>query len=648
VKNVGPAVCFFCAIAAPFALRAQPAPAPSLTELSLEELANLEITSSSRRPQPLSTAPASLFVITADDIRRSGVTSLPEALRLAPNLIVARTNNNDYDISARGFNSESADKLLVLVNGRSVYSPLFSGVFWDVQAVPLEDIDRIEVISGPGGTVWGANAVNGVINVITRPATETQGGLVAGAAGPLEGVAALRWGGRLDGVAGGSGAWRAWARTRGLAHTDTADGTRVDDASHFTHVGLRADWQRGRDDFSLGTAAYRGRAEQPAPGTIELTGVPFVLGDIETSGANLNGTWKHMLDGGATLATQAYLDVTSRQNPSQFADHQDIVDLQFNVASPAASRHALVWGAEVRHGDDHATHGTPYFAFLPEHLQQTWAAAFVQDTVGLGHDLQATAGVRLEHNDYTGQEWLPSLRLHWQPSPRTLVWAAASRAVRAPARFDRDVYVPAAPPFLLAGGPAFRSETANVFELGYRGQPLSSLTLSATVYEARYDHLHSQEVDPSGSFVTFGNGLRGNVGGFEAWGTWTPAPWWRLHAGFNRMAMNLTTRPESNDTDSVATTEGANPSQWGLLRASFDLPRAVTLDATLRHMGALALPYVPAYDALDARLAWQPAPDWTLALVGRNLVGADHAEFGPPEARSVYARTWLVALETRI
>jgi iron complex outermembrane receptor protein len=648
VKIVGPALCLFCAAAAPFALHAEQASTPTLTDLSLEELANVEITSSSRRPEALSAAPTSLFVITGDDIRRSGVTSLPEALRLAPNLQVARQSNNEYAISARGFNSPSADKLLVLIDGRSVYSPLFSGVFWDVQNVPLADIERIEVISGPGGTVWGVNAVNGIINVITRSSAETHGGLVAGAAGPQEGVATLRWGGHVAGPGGVSGDWRAWARHTGLEHTETADGTRANDASHATQIGLRTDWQAERDRFTLSAGAYSGRSEQPAPGTVVLIGIPFVLGDVETSGANLDGAWTRTLEGGATLSTQAVFDVTSRQNPSQFADRQEIVDLQFNVASPAGRRHELVWGAELRHGADHATHGTPYFAFLPERLQQTWAAAFAQDSIGLGDGWRATAGLRVEHNDYTGEDWLPSLRLHWQPSTRALVWAAASRTVRAPSRLDRDSYVPAQPPFLLAGGPGFRSETANVFELGYRGQPLPTLSLSATIYHARYDHLHSQQLDPGGKFVTFANGLRGNTGGIEAWGTWTPTPWWRVHAGFNKLAMHLATRPESNDTTTAADSEGTNPSTWWLLRSSMDLPGRVQLDATLRHVSALAQPYVPAYDALDARLGWQPAPGWTLALIGRNLAGADHSEFGPPEARSVFARTWLLALEMRI
>jgi len=648
VKTVGPALCLFCAAAAPFALHAEQAAPPALTDLSLEELSNVEITSSSRRPEALSAAPTSLFVITADDIRRSGVTSLPEALRLAPNLQVARESNNEYAVSARGFNGSSGDKLLVLIDGRSVYSPLWSGVFWDVQAVPLEDIERIEVISGPGGTVWGVNAVNGVINVITRPAAETRGGVVAVAAGPRENAGMLRWGGRLGGTEGAGGDWRAWVSHRGLAHTETADGTRVDDASRFTQLGLRTDWRGERDRITLNASAYDGRQEQPAPGTIVITGVPFVLGDIETSGANVDGLWSRTLAGGATLSTQAVIDVTSRSNPSQFSDRQEIVDLQFTAASPAGGRHELVGGAEIRHGSDHATHGTPYFAFLPERLDQTWAAAFAQDSIALGDGWHATAGVRVEYNDYTGAEWLPTLRLRWQPSPRALLWAAASRTVRAPSRLDRDTYVPAEPPFLLAGGPAFRSETANVFELGYRGQPLPTLSLSATLYHARYDHLHSQEVDPGGTFLTFANGLRGDTGGIEAWGTWTPAPWWRVHAGFNHLSMHLTTRPESNDTTSVADAEGANPSSWWLLRTSIDLPHRVQLDATLRHVSALAQPQVAAYDALDARLAWEPAPGWTLSLVGRNLAGDGHAEFGPPETRSVFARTWLLALETRI
>ena len=641
------AACVACIAAAPLPGRARDVTPQALADMSLEELTHVEITSLSRRPEALSGAMTSIFVITADDLRRSGATSLPEALRLAPNLQVARASAYGYAISARGFDASSANKLLVLIDGRSVYSPLFSGVFWDVQDLPLEDVERIEVISGPGGTVWGVNAVNGVINVITKAARDTQSGLAAAAVGPREGLATLRWGGRTEPVGGADGDFRVFARYTEQAHTETGDGSPVDDAARFAQVGFRADWQRDADALTLHGATYAGREGQPEPGSIVITGVPFALRAITTGGANLNAVWTHQLASGAALTTQVIYDLTNRDNPPQFVDRQQIVDLQLGYAAPAHDSHALVWGGELRHGSDQVTPGTHYLAMLPAHLDQTWASAYVQDTITLGDDWRATIGTRLERNDYTGTDWLPSIRLGWQPSARAMLWAGASRTARAPSRFDRDVYVPAQPPYLLAGGPGFHSETADVFELGYRGQPAASLTMSATLYQSRYDHLHSQEVDPGGTFLTFANGLRGIVDGFEAWATWEAAPWWRLHAGYNRLAMHLEDRPGSNDTSSVTQDEGANAPRWWLLRTSIDLPARAEFDATLRHVAALASPAVPSYFALDARIGWRPAAGTSVSLVGRNLLGADHAEFSAAATRSVFDRTWLVALEQR-
>ncbi|MDP9124230.1 MAG: TonB-dependent receptor [Pseudomonadota bacterium] len=647
MTNLWFATCFICAAVAPLAAQARGLGLQALAEMSLEELSRVEITSVSRRPESLSGAMASIFVISADDLRRSGATSLPEALRLAPNLQVARANANGYAISARGFDGSSANKLLVLVDGRSVYSPLFSGVFWDVQGVPLEDVERIEVISGPGGTVWGVNAVNGIINIITKSAHDTRGGLAAAGGGPHEGLATLRWGGSTAHVGASGGDFRVFARYTEQAHSGKDDGSPVDDAGRFAQVGFRVDWGRGADALALHGAAYTGREGQPAPGSIAITGVPFALHAIAIGGADLNAVWTHRLAGGAALTTQLIVDSTNRDNPPQFSDRQQILDLQLGYAAPASDVHDIVWGAEVRRGIDHVTNGTAYFAFLPATLGQTWASAYVQDTIALAADWHATIGTRVERNDYTGAAWLPSLRLGWQPSGGAMLWAAASRTVRAPSRLDRDAYVPAQPPYLLAGGPKFRSETANVFELGYRGQPTESVTMSASIYQSRYDHVHSQEVDPSRTFLTFANGLRGIVNGFEAWATWEAAPSWRLHAGYNRLAMHLEDRPGSNDSQSVAADEGANASRWWLVRTSLDLPAQTEFDATLRHVAALADPVVPSYFALDARIGWRPAANTAVSLVGRNLLGDDHAEFAASATRSVFDRTWVLALEQR-
>jgi len=317
-------------------------PVQVLKDLSIEELSNIEITSVSKRDEKLSDAPTSVFVITSEDIRRSGATSLPEALRLAPNLQVARVSANEYAISARGFNSSAANKLLVLIDGRSVYSPLFSGVFWDVQDVMIEDIERIEVISGPGGTLWGVNAVNGVINVITRSASQTQGGLAVAGGGNREDRASLRYGGTL----GSDLNFRVYATHFDIRDTETRSGETKDDAAHQSQVGFRADWQRGSDSLMVKGDAYTGREGQPLPGSISISGVTLALGEISVTGANVISRWEHGLEGGGAFSVQAYYDHTERTVPPTFEDSQGISDIQLQYSASPLGAHTAVVGAE--------------------------------------------------------------------------------------------------------------------------------------------------------------------------------------------------------------------------------------------------------------------------------------------------------------
>src|SRR5882762_1033644 len=305
-----------------------------LKDLSIEELSNIEITSVSKRDEKLSDAPTSVFVITSEDIRRSGATSLPAALRLAPNLQVARVSANEYAISA------AANKLLVLIDGRSVYSPLFSGVFWDVQNVMIEDIERIEVISGSGGTLWGVNAVNGVINVITRSAAQTQGGLLVAGGGNREDRASVRYGGTFDSDVN----YRVYATHFDTRHTETQAGDRKDDAAHQTQVGFRTDWGRGGDTFMIKGDAYTGRDDQPQPGSISINGLQLNLGQISLSGANIIGRWEHSLEGGGGLSIQEYYDHTERTVPPTFGDSQGIVDLQLQYSASPIGAHTAVLG----------------------------------------------------------------------------------------------------------------------------------------------------------------------------------------------------------------------------------------------------------------------------------------------------------------
>jgi len=618
--------------------------ADRLTDLSLEELSNIEITSVSKRAERLSDAPTSVFVITGDDIRRSGATSLPEALRLAPNLQVARAGANGWAISARGFNGAAANKLLVLIDGRSVYSPLFSGVFWDVQDLMLEDIERIEVISGPGGTLWGVNAVNGVINVITRSADQTQGGLVSAGAGNQEAQLAVRHGGSL-GASGGS--YRVYAKQSQRSHTETADGGFVNDASHTTQLGFRADWGKAADKISVQGDAYTGKREQPFPGVLAITGINLALDTISVSGANLVARWERRLADDASVTGQLSYDHIERTVPPIFADKADIVDLQVQHAWRPSPAHALVWGAQYRDARDHVQATSPYVAFLPARVNQAWASLFAQDEITLDPSWRLTLGARAERNDYTGTEFLPSARLAWKPATNHLLWAAASRTVRAPSRFDRDIVVPAQPPFLLVGGPDFQSEVAKVYELGYRGQPTPDASFSVTAFHADYDRLHTQEIAPSRTFFFYGNGMQGRVEGLETWGSYQALPTWRLRAGFTRLWQHLQTKPGSTDTTSVAAAEGSNPSHQWMLRSSFDLPRQMEIDINARYVAELALPAVPSYFAVDMRWGWRPRPDLEVSITGQNLLGPPHGEFTPESTRTAFARAVYLELLMR-
>ena len=613
---------------------------PEYVELTFAELSEIRITSVSKKPERLADAAASVYVITADDLRRSGAANLPEALRLAPNLQVAQTNAYGYSISARGFNSSSANKLLVLIDGRSVYTPLFAGVFWDVQDVLLEDVERIEIISGPGGTLWGTNAVNGVINIITRSAAETQGVLASAAGGNRRQDGAVRYGATLDnGVA-----YRLYAKYSNLNHNETASGLAVDDAAYRTQVGFRADWAGAADRLSLQANAYGGASGQPPPGVISVSGTNVALGLISVSGANVVARWERALAGGGSVSLQSYFDRTRREVVPSFSEALDIIDTQFQHTLAPLGRHALVWGASYRHSKDELINSS-FFAFLPASLEQKWSSVFAQDEIRLLDALHLTLGARVEHNDYTGTEVLPNLRLAWRPAPEHTLWSAVSRAVRAPSRFDIDVYVPSKPPFLLDGGAQVRSELATVYEVGYRGQAAAALSYSLTVFHTDYDYLRTQDIAPNGRQFIFTSNMEGSTTGVEMWGTWQANAAWRLHAGLTALRERLHLKPGSNDTTSVAGA-GRDPAHQWMLRSSHDLPGQGQLDLSLRRVAALSAPVVPAYYALDMRYAWKPTPNWELSVAGRNLNGS-HGEFNPLATRSEIPRSIYVEVAAR-
>jgi iron complex outermembrane receptor protein len=600
-----------------------------LASLSLEQLANIEVTSVSRRAERLADAPASIYVITGEDIRRAGVTSLPEALRLAPNLQVARTNANNYAISARGFNNSVGNKLLVLIDGRTVYTPLFSGVFWNAQEVMLEDVERIEVISGPGATLWGANAVNGVINVITRTARDTQGGLLAAGAGNHENAGAFRYGGKL----GANGHYRVYGRGFEQQNTERANGTPVADGWNKGQAGFRADWGGTDRNFTLQGDLYSGDLEQVAPGKTRL------------EGANLLGRWNEQLAGGSNLRVQTYYDRTVRDQPGLFQEEIDTLDVEFQHALAPLGAHRLLWGGGYRHTRDHVQ-SSAVLAFVPGDKMLNWANVFVQDEIALREGLDLTVGAKVETNSYTGAEFLPSVRLAWKLSANRLVWGALSRAVRAPARLDRDLFIPGAPPFQFAGGPNFRSEISKVVEIGYRAQPVSTLSYSVSAFHHRHDHQRSLELMPGGS-IEFGNQIEGTTNGLEAWGTYRVTKPWRLSAGLMALKQDLRRKPGSTDIGGVNAL-GNDPNHQWLLRSTLDLTSRHEFDVSVRHVGGLPNPSVPAYTAVDVRLGWHASRDVELALTLQNLFDSGHPEFGMAATRSEFDRAFFLKLLWRM
>jgi len=590
--------------------------AANLAELSLEELANLEVTSVSRRAERLADAPAALYVITGEDIRRSGVTSLPEALRLAPNLEVARVDARQYAISARGFNNSIGNKLLVLIDGRTIYTPLFSGVFWDAQDTLLEDIERIEVISGPGATLWGANAVNGVINVITRRAQDTQGTIAELGAGNRERGISARHGLELAG-----GALRLYGKAFDRKNTVRANGTGVRDEWQNAQAGFRGDWGSAASGFTLQGDLYRGSIQQP------------VGDDTTISGGNLLGRVTRQLDGANRLQAQVYIDNAQREIPGSFSEHLNTLDAEAQHSFQAASVHYVTWGGGHRRAYDRVNNSAG-LAFLPDRTTLHWTNIFAQDEIALGSQWRLTVGSKLASNVYTGTEALPSARLAWKPDEKQLVWSAISRAVRAPSRLDRDLFVPAQPPFVLAGGPDFRSEVAKVFELGYRAQPSTRLSYSVTGFYSQYDHLRS--VERVGAASVLGNKMEGHGKGIEAWGSLQVARNWRLKAGALLLDQDLRLKPDSTDTAVAAA--GNDPKHQFTLSSSHDLAAHQHFDVMARYVGALPNPAVPAYTAVDARYAWQLRRELEISVTAQNLFDHAHPEFGAAATRSEIER----------
>jgi iron complex outermembrane recepter protein len=591
-----------------------------LRRLSLEELVNLEITTVSRRPELLQDAAASVYVITSEEIRRSGANSLPEVLRLAPNLHIARQDARTYAVSARGFGTFLAsNKLLVLIDGRSVYSPLHGGVFWDQQQVMLEDVERIEVISGPGGTLWGANAVNGVINVITRSAHGTLGGLVDGHLGNVDSGAAARYGVPR----GERGAMRAYGQLFERGATRLPPGGERD-RWRGRQAGFRLDLDGTRDSFTLQGDLFDN------------------AGDLGRSrrGGNILGRWRRDLGRTSAVEVQAYYDRVARRDTAT-KDRLQTFDLQGQHNFAIGERHDIVWGAGLRIWEDTFTSITSPLAMTEPRRTIQLGNVFVQDSIGLRDNLTLTLGTKVEYSSYTGVDYLPNARLAWRASDTALLWGAVSRAVRTPSRLDRDLFSPG----FLDPAPGFDSERLIAYELGYRGRPTPASSLSASLFYHDYDDLRALTINPETGLLRLDNVLEGRTYGIESWADYQLTDWWRLGAGGRLMRSRFRLRPGGLDM-SLDQMRGNDPDIQVALRSHMDLPYGLELDLALRAVDRLPDPRVPGYVTADARLGWRPVEGLELSVAGFNLFGG-HAETGPPATRREVRRSVHVGARWR-
>ncbi len=602
-----------------------------LADLSLEQLAALPVNTVSKSHTPVSDAPASIYLITEPAIRYSGSSSLPEALRLAPNLHVARIDAGNYAISARGFNNSFANKLLVMIDGRTIYSPLFSGVFWDAQDVVLEDLDRIEVVSGPGGTLWGANAVNGVINIVSRSAADSQGELLSIGGSPHEHHAAVRYGGAIA----ENGHYRVYARQGEHDDTRDANGATVRSGWRRTQAGFRADLGKKASLLTVQGDAYSARVRQADAEDIEMTGANILT----------RKHWKY--SPASNIILQAYVDHSQRNQPGDFSQRLNIIDIEAHHEWDSGKLHRLVWGGGYRFMSDHVA-ADRRFRFVPEQREMEWLNLFVQDEIPVGDTVRVRLGSKLEKNPFTDWEVMPAAQVAWSFASNALIWTSVSRVVRTPSRFEREIFSPgetppvdAIPQYSIQGSPTFTSEVVNVFELGYRGRADETLSWSITGFYSDYDSLRTMEPSPMGAGRTFDNQATATSRGLEAWGSWQVSPDWRLHGG--AMVQDFDLQPDAGSSDFTPNTAlaYADPDYSGVLQSFWRLSDAVEFNATLRHVDRLDVSNVPAYTATDVLLQWTPVRRLHFSLGVRNLLGDSHAEFDGSPTRSEFERVFF-------
>jgi iron complex outermembrane receptor protein len=643
-------------------------PAADLARVSIEDLMNMEITSASRKEQRLGEIAAAVYVITQDDIRRSGMTTVPDLLRLVPGVQVAQVSGGKWAVSVRGFNQVYSNKLLVLVDGRSVYNRMFSGVLWDAEDLALDDIDRIEVIRGPGGAAWGANAVNGVINIVTRAAADTSGALVrlgGGTSGAAQAVA--RYGGSAGGVA-----YRVYSQWTTPGETLLAPQVGAGDNLRRATVGFRSDWTGGVRTLTVEGRATRGGAKALWI-NFDPTLAPDRLHVIDTAsemnGGMVRARWTDKRESGATLQIQTAFDVDHRDEPvGDYRRRMGDVDLQYHTA--VGARHDLVAGAGYRVNYERFD-GLNGYSLTPVASTAKVFNVFAQDEVALvGDRLHVTLGARVERDDLAGWGLLPTAAVRWALVPeRQYLWAKTSRALRTPSLADRGIRLDLPPlpdpgPLPIRpstfGNPEARAEEFVDAEAGYRAEIGSVAAVAVTGFFGRYEHLSSQEpqspvvvMGPTGPYVsvpvTFRNLRAANTTGLEIDGQWAPAPWWRLGAGYSAFRLRSRLDAASHDPNGAQYDGDAPGHQWHV-RSSLSLGRA-EVDTTVSHVGALGRLGVKAYTRADARFEWKVTGSLSAAVIGQNLVEPAHAEFSGDRSwvtttvpRSVRLQlTWRVA-----
>lgn len=623
-------------VAAPaFAQAAASVGTDDLSGLTIEQLANIKVSSASKREQALSSVPAAMYVIDHDQIARSGAVTIPEMLRLAPNLQVYQQTPARWVVTARGLNGNPglqsfSNKLLVLVDGRTVYAPHFSGVYWDLPDLLPDDIERIEVISGPGATLWGANAVNGVINIITRSAASSTGVFVDVQGGTVQQAAGLRLAGQL----GSDVNYRVYGR---WLHQDAAElpgGGSAADGWHRLGGGFRLDWTASdRDTVTLQGDVFGGRLNEPG------------VTHEDISGHDLVARWNRDTGDGHGLQLQAFYDRIHRGNSANAPKfHIDTYDADFQHSFGLADRHEVVWGGGARIA--HYVIGTRPFTFDPRSRNLFIGNLFVQDSFSLTPAVIVTAGLKAEHEPFAGASLLPNLRVAVKPSGKLMAWGAVSRAVRSPTPFDTDVEERLGTFIAISGNRDFRTEKLTGYELGIRAQPLSAVSFSVTGFYHQYDDLRTIELGTGPAFLNFfwGNRLRGNTHGVEVWATARPLSWWTLSAGGTLISEHFLFKPGATGPFAGTAQNGVDPKHRFTLQSSMRLGEAVNLDVDFRAVGRLQHTDVPAYAELGGRLAWNVSRHLALTLSGANLLHERHVEYPGGDA---IQRKVLVGLEWR-